>query len=89
MRDHCAAIDLAWRKGRVGEVYNIGGRCERTNLQLTHALLDVLGKPPESSRKHGGAISERRIRQIPKTRKRGIRLELPHILKIVNGPVHF
>lgn len=45
VRDHCAAIDLVWRRGRVGEVYNIGGRCERTNLQLTHALLDAVGKP--------------------------------------------
>lgn len=45
VRDHCAAIDRVWRHGRVGEVYNIGGRCERTNLALTHALLDVVGKP--------------------------------------------
>jgi dTDP-glucose 4,6-dehydratase len=45
VRDHCAAIDRVWRKGRVGEVYNIGGRCERTNLDLTHTLLDVMGKP--------------------------------------------
>ncbi|HBI42563.1 MAG TPA: dTDP-glucose 4,6-dehydratase, partial [Planctomycetales bacterium] len=28
-----------------GEVYNIGGRCERTNLDLTYALLDAVGKP--------------------------------------------
>jgi dTDP-glucose 4,6-dehydratase len=45
VRDHCAAIERVWRQGRVGEVYNIGGRCERTNLALTHALLDVMGKP--------------------------------------------
>lgn len=45
VRDHCAAIDRVWREGRVGEVYNIGGRCERTNLELTHALLDAVGKP--------------------------------------------
>lgn len=45
VRDHCRAIDLAWRKGRAGEVYNAGGRSERTNLQLTHALLDALQKP--------------------------------------------
>ncbi len=45
VRDHCAAIHRVWRDGRVGEVYNIGGRCERTNLDLTHTLLDVLGKP--------------------------------------------
>lgn len=43
--DHCRAIDLVWRHGRVGEVYNIGGECERTNLQITHALLEALGKP--------------------------------------------
>ena len=32
-------------QGRVGEVYNLGGRCEKTNLELTHALLQALGKP--------------------------------------------
>src|SRR5262249_5656397 len=45
VRDHCRAIDLVWRRGRVGEVYNIGGRCEKTSLELTHLLLDILGKP--------------------------------------------
>ncbi|HMF11905.1 MAG TPA: dTDP-glucose 4,6-dehydratase [Gemmataceae bacterium] len=45
VRDHCAAIECVWRQGRVGEVYNIGGRCERTNLELTYALLDVMSKP--------------------------------------------
>ncbi|MCS6850195.1 MAG: dTDP-glucose 4,6-dehydratase [Gemmataceae bacterium] len=45
VRDHCAALDLVWRHGRVGEVYNIGGRCEKTNLELTYTLLDILNKP--------------------------------------------
>jgi len=45
VRDHCAGILAVWRRGRVGEIYNLGGRSERTNLQLTHALLDALGKP--------------------------------------------
>jgi dTDP-glucose 4,6-dehydratase len=45
VRDHCAAVHRVWRAGRVGEVYNIGGRCEKTNLELTHALLGLLGKP--------------------------------------------
>lgn len=45
VRDHCAAIDCVLRKGHVGEVYNIGGRCERTNLDLTLTLLEILGKP--------------------------------------------
>jgi dTDP-glucose 4,6-dehydratase len=45
VRDHCAAVAAVWRKGRPCEVYNIGGRCEKTNLDLTHTLLDLLGKP--------------------------------------------
>jgi dTDP-glucose 4,6-dehydratase len=44
--DHCAGVERVWRAGRPGEVYNIGGRSERTNLELTHLLLDLLGKPP-------------------------------------------
>jgi dTDP-glucose 4,6-dehydratase len=42
--DHCAAIEMVWRHGRPGGVYNIGGRCERTNLELTHRLLELLDK---------------------------------------------
>jgi dTDP-glucose 4,6-dehydratase len=45
VRDHCAGIDQVWRRGRVGEVYNLGGHCERTNLELTQALLDATQKP--------------------------------------------
>jgi dTDP-glucose 4,6-dehydratase len=45
VRDHCAAVATVWKKGRSGEVYNIGGRAERTNLELTHALLKAVGKP--------------------------------------------
>jgi dTDP-glucose 4,6-dehydratase len=45
VRDHCAALDRVWREGRAGEVYNIGGRSERTNLELTYALLEAVGKP--------------------------------------------
>ncbi len=43
--DHCRAVERVWRDGRIGEVYNIGGRCEKANLELTHTLLDLLGKP--------------------------------------------
>jgi dTDP-glucose 4,6-dehydratase len=46
VRDHCAAVHRVWRDGRPGEVYNVGGRCEKTNLELTHALLAAVGKPP-------------------------------------------
>lgn len=43
--DHCTAIDLVVRKGRDGEVYNIGGHNERTNLEVVKTILKVLGKP--------------------------------------------
>jgi dTDP-glucose 4,6-dehydratase len=45
VEDHCRAIELVGRQGKVGEVYNIGGECEWTNLQITHALLKALKKP--------------------------------------------
>ncbi len=45
VEDHCAAIDLIVRKGREGEIYNIGGHNERTNLQVVKAILRELGKP--------------------------------------------
>jgi dTDP-glucose 4,6-dehydratase len=43
--DHCRGVMAAWKSGRSGEVYNFGGRCEMPNLQLTHTLLELLGKP--------------------------------------------
>ncbi len=45
VRDHCSAIDLVLRKGRIGEVYNVGGHNERTNLDVVKTVLAVLGKP--------------------------------------------
>ena len=45
VKDHCSAIDLVMRKGRDGEVYNIGGHNERTNLQVVKTILKELGKP--------------------------------------------
>jgi len=43
--DHCRAIDLLIDQGVDGEVYNIGGGNEVMNVDLTHRILDVLGKP--------------------------------------------
>jgi dTDP-glucose 4,6-dehydratase len=43
--DHCRGIDAALRRGRVGEVYNFGGRCELRNIDLTRRLLRAVGKP--------------------------------------------
>ena len=44
VEDHCEAIDLIVRKGRVGEIYNIGGHNERTNLSVVKGILSILGK---------------------------------------------
>jgi dTDP-glucose 4,6-dehydratase len=43
--DHCEAIFLVLERGEPGEVYNIGGGNELTNLELTQAILALLGKP--------------------------------------------
>ncbi len=43
--DHCVAIDLIIHQGRVGEVYNVGGHNERTNLEVVKTILNQLNKP--------------------------------------------
>ena len=45
VEDHCDAVATVLDKGRDGEVYNIGGRAERPNLDIVHAILKALGKP--------------------------------------------
>ncbi|PHI20968.1 dTDP-glucose 4,6-dehydratase [Lewinellaceae bacterium SD302] len=42
--DHCTAIDQIFHGGRVGETYNIGGHNERKNLEIVHALCDILDR---------------------------------------------
>lgn len=52
--DHCNALTLILKSGRVGEKYNIGGRSEVTNLQVVHAICDILDEvrpAPEARRK--------------------------------------
>jgi dTDP-glucose 4,6-dehydratase len=44
VEDHCTAIDLIVHKGRVGEIYNIGGNNERTNLEVVRTIIHILGK---------------------------------------------
>jgi dTDP-glucose 4,6-dehydratase len=45
VEDHCRAVDLVLHKGTSGEVYNIGGNNERTNLEVVKTILSELGKP--------------------------------------------
>lgn len=45
VEDHCGAIDLILEKGRVGQVYNIGGHNEMRNIDIVRRILNFLGKP--------------------------------------------
>lgn len=45
VEDHCSAIDLVIHQGKLGEVYNIGGNNERTNIEIVETILEELGKP--------------------------------------------
>ena len=45
VEDHCRAIDLILQKGRVGEVYNVGGHNEMKNIDIVKLICKVLGKP--------------------------------------------
>ena len=45
VEDHCKAIDLIIRKGRVGEVYNVGGHNEMRNIDIVKLICKELGKP--------------------------------------------
>ena len=47
VEDHCQAIDLIVRKGQEGEIYNVGGHNEKTNLQVVEMILKYLHKPYE------------------------------------------
>ena len=46
--DHCEAIDVVLNKGKEGEVYNIGGHNEKTNLEITKLILNAMGKDENS-----------------------------------------
>ena len=51
--DHCKGIDLVYHKGKAGQTYNIGGRNEKTNLQIANTICTILDKkiPKEKSYK--------------------------------------
>ncbi len=42
VEDHCRGIDLVLKKSRVGETYNIGGNCEKTNIEVVNAVCDLM-----------------------------------------------
>lgn len=44
VKDHCQAVDLVMRKGKAGEIYNIGANNEKSNLEITKKILFILSK---------------------------------------------
>ena len=48
VKDHCRAIDFLLRHGTPGEIYNIGGGHELSNLEITHQILSILNKDSAS-----------------------------------------
>ncbi len=53
VEDHCQGIDMILKKGRLGETYNVGGNCEKTNLEVVNTVCAILDKlkslSPQSS----------------------------------------
>lgn len=45
VEDHCSAIDLIIHKGKIGDVYNVGGHNEKANIDIVKIILDILKKP--------------------------------------------
>ena len=49
VEDHCSAIDAVMQKGEIGEIYNIGGNNEKTNIEILKTIISILSeKIPES-----------------------------------------
>jgi len=57
VEDHCGALDLVIRRGQPGRTYNVGGRNERTNLEVVHSLCDVM----DELRPRSGGVSHREL----------------------------
>ena len=57
--DHCKGIALVWQKGKAGETYNIGGRNERTNLEIVNTICTLLDelKPTADGRSYKHLIT--------------------------------
>lgn len=45
VQDHCSAIWTVFQKGVIGQVYNVGGKCERKNIDIVKTILNILEKP--------------------------------------------
>ena len=59
VEDHCSAIDAAIQKGRIGQVYNVGGKCEKTNLEVVNIICEILDEevPREDNKSYKRQIT--------------------------------
>jgi dTDP-glucose 4,6-dehydratase len=57
VEDHCNAIDTILRTGKIGETYNVGGKCERDNLTLIKEICALLDEKRPIQKKHESLIS--------------------------------
>ena len=48
VEDHCEAIDFIIQKGKIGETYCIGGNSEKTNIEITKKIIELMGKSEDS-----------------------------------------
>ncbi|WP_299382983.1 dTDP-glucose 4,6-dehydratase [uncultured Lacinutrix sp.] len=55
--DHCKGIELVYKKGRIGETYNIGGRNERDNLHIVNAICEILDKVQPATKSYKEQIT--------------------------------
>lgn len=56
--DHCRAVDLVFHRGRSGETYNIGGHCEKTNIEIANTICRILDSMrPRKSRSYSDLIT--------------------------------
>jgi len=55
--DHCKGIDLVYHQGDVGNVYNIGGRNERSNLQIVNSICSILDEKLPKERSYNELIT--------------------------------
>ena len=55
--DHCKGIDIVYHTGKSGEVYNIGGRNERTNLQIVDAITTILDQKVPTAKSYKELIT--------------------------------
>lgn len=66
--DHCKGIDLVYHAGKTGEVYNIGGKNERTNLQIVDRICTILDemvpRHSESNNRHSEQSEESSYKEL-------------------------